>query len=452
MKEQRIKVVKIIHGELSYGEYRFLADFFRLTGCFVCDCIASEEKGNTDYDVVIIVDRGEVHEKIDRIKTRYSQVIIVSKLELEKEDIKEQKDYLMKLLEEIQVQLYFGEEGDDIKQLKTVAEIYVEQELMKTRNSYVYLYDEKDVVKREQKKLLRAFANLNDYMKTVEEPSQFLIYFEMDLMRSINETCDFLSQIPVFDVEKMMDGLMEAQKEYSFVSNMYILQGMIAESQKRLERDAAEWYKRGIEAVGEYPYASYGYYRLGRVCERRNNWNEAIKYYKKSCEINSREYRSWYKIAVLAAKEESGIDEAVEAYGKICDILKKKEQNNYLQEKEYEYLYKAYFRMAELYAQSGQKNLAVENYEKVIALNKRLSDSNLMYEQIYGKNAAEEFKNYTKKRLKLYRVYKELVKLYRALEDTDRENEALAEVKKIEEESTQDEGRENITEGCRNGK
>ena len=435
MKEQRIKVVKIIHGELSCGEYRFLADYFRLIGCFVCDCTAGEEKSSTDYDIVIIVDREDIHQRIEGIKKQYPQVATMRKLKLEERNIDEQKEYLMVLLEQIRDSLYQEEETDDIEQLRKIAEIYVEHELMRTRNSYVYLYDKKSVVEEGQKNLLRAFTKLFEYKKEINEPSQFLTYFEMDLMRSINETCDFLSQVPIFDAEKMIDGLMKVQKEYSFVSNMYILQGMIAESQKRLERDAAEWYKRGIEAVGEYPYASYGYYRLGRVYERRNNWSEAINYYKKSCDINSKEYRSWYKIAMYEAKEENKIDEAIKDYGQICSILKEKEQSNYLQEKEYEYLYKAYFRMAELYAQSGQKKLAVEKYNKVVELNSKLSESNEMYEQLYGTENAKKLRDFTKERLKLYRVYRELAKLYRALDDPQNEKDVIEKAKKIEEES-----------------
>ncbi len=436
MKEQRIKVVKIIHGELSCGEYRFLADYFRLIGCFVCDCIAGEEKNSTDYDIVIIVDRGDIHQRIEEIKKQYPQVAVMCKLNLEERNIVEQKEYLMELIKQIWDSLYQEEETDDIEQLRKIAEIYVEHELMRTRNSYVYLYDNKNVVEEGQKNLLRAFTKLSKYKEEINEPSYFLTYFEMDLMRSINETCDFLSQVPIFDAEKMCSGLMEVQKEYSFVSNMYILQGMIAESQKRLERDAAEWYKRGIEAVGEHPYASYGYYRLGRAYERRNNWSEAIEHYRKSCKINSREYRSWYKIAMYEAKEENKTEEAINAYERICNILKKKEENNYLQEKEYEYLYKAYFRMAELHAQSGRKRSAVENYNKVVELNSKLSESNEMYEQLYGTGDAKKFRGFTKERLKLYWVYKELAKLYRALDEPKNEKDALEKAKRIEEKST----------------
>ena len=121
---------------------------------------------------------------------------------------------------------------------------------------------------------------------------------------------------------------------------------------------------------------------------------------------------------------------------RICEILKEKEEKNYLQEKEYEYLYKTFFRIAEILRKARQYPEAVEYYRRIIELNQKLDSPNQLYEEIYGADARERQVT-TKKRLGLSRVYERLINVYKKTGKEDKISEIMLKIEKLEEEKSQ---------------
>lgn len=89
---------------------------------------------------------------------------------------------------------------------------------------------------------------------------------------------------------------------------------------------------------------------------------EANELYNISLEINPLEYRALYKLAMESKRKEEYF-EAIEFFKRICNILKEKEKENYLQPKEYEYLFKAYLELSRIY---GYYYFDLRKYKEIV--------------------------------------------------------------------------------------
>lgn len=413
---QLIGSIKIIHDEQIGGPYRLLADYFRIIGAYVCDCTMKEDQTDTDFDTVIVITKNINEEILEQIKKNYStksNLIELHEIDFEKEN---KTKYLNDCIEKIAHNSKLDNKTaieEEVKQLQKLAEIYVNNELMKARCSFAYLYHRREVVEDAQKRFLKAYVDLVKYIKEQNGLSKYLMFARIDLARFVDETCVFLSQELIFDVKKLIEYARQIQGQYNF-SNLYILQGLLAELDKRYQREAKKYYESAVEIIKDKTYASYAYYRLERFCENvEGNWEEAFGFYKKSNQANPYEYCALYKMAVYKNNKKN-YSEAIIYLQRICAILSKKEEMNYLQEKEYEYLYKSYYLLASIYDVTGNDKPAQEYYEKIISLNKQTTEENKIYQQIYGEDAID-YGKYTKEKIKLKTIYQKLSFVYERL-------------------------------------
>lgn len=384
-----IDSVKIVHAWNQVKEYRFWADFFRCVGMHVCDCTSQNNDFSNDFSMVIVLkkspseaDGGNVNqEDTDR-------VVFDSKTEIESLNNAGEKaqKYFDECMKKIQKVFEAREQLEDFEDLKIIGTIYLKHHISYYRNIYSY-FKENDVwVQEAQDEFVNAYVDLST-AKAEKEKTIYTLYTFANLTRYINETCVFLNQKLLLSTEQCVNYLESAlQKEPKFY-NARLLEAIIYELDKEYYLKSGELYESALKEMDQKKYTSYPYYLYGRYCERKmKNLDKAKQYYEKSFEINEMEYRAIYKLAIIA-KREGDYEGSIKWFEKICTILSKKEDGNYLQPKEYEYLFKAYFGIGRIY---GDVFCNLKEYDNIVkkmdALHDKLcSDKkNQAYVEIFG--------------------------------------------------------------------
>lgn len=428
-----LESVKIVHDRLTGGEYRFLSDFFRFIGIYVFDCIMEENQVPTDYSAVVIINKNILEKDLTNLKSNYPNAIV-----LETNLLKNKKDCLEWLIRELMKRDVNDRKVDmerNQEDLLSAASIYLNHGLMEERNSYAYLYTNRRLVERAKSVFLNAYEDTMEYFEQKDnQVSRYFFFFQMELIRCVNEACWFLNDRNFFDTKAVLNYIRNNMAKYFSFSNFNVLMGMLCETDIQYRIDAGKYYKIALESVKSKAYGSFCYYRLGRYYEKiEKNWENAIKYYREANLLNGKAYRVLYKIAMYYEHEKKDPQRALDYYRRICEILKEKEQMNYLQEKEYEYLYKTFFRMAEILREARRYSEAIEYYQKIIELNKKLDLPNQLYEEIYGADAKER-QDATKKRLGLSKVYERLINVYKNTGNEDKISWIMLQIESLEEE------------------
>lgn len=393
--------VKIIHHELVGFEYRLLADYFRLVGSFICDCtLKTDPKG--DFDVVVIIDRdGSLQKNRNQLMSNYPNAICLDRVENFSEE--ELKNYLETCLQKIEEKFTVSFK-EDFKILKEIANVYIEHDLMRARVSFSYFENEnKRNIQDAQDKFVNAYLALfKDRSEEDISKSKYLMFARIDLARLSNETCVFLQQELLFDTKKCMDQLDQLLNMDVTFANAYVLKGFLAELDRHYKEDGKAYYQKAIDQIGDQAYSSYVCYRQGRFYEKvERDWNKAEKYYRKAYTANKMEYRAIYKIMQIELQQGKWL-EAVESCKNIINILGEKRKVNYLQEKEYEYLFKAYHEMGVIYERHLNNKEEAENAfkerEKICDLT-RGTLPNVLYDQTFGENDSKYYLEMTQKKL-----------------------------------------------------
>ena len=428
-----LESVKIVHDRLTGGEYRFLSDFFRFIGIYVFDCIMEENQVPTDYSAVIIINKNILEKDLTNLKSNYPNAIV-----LETNLLKNKGKCLEWLISELMNKDVNDSKVDkerNQEDLLSAVSIYLNHGLMEERNSYAYLYTNRRLVERAKSVFLNAYEDTMEYFdQKNNQVSRYFFFFQMELIRCVNEACWFLNDRNFFDTKAVLNYIRNNMAKYFGYSNFNLLMGMLCETDIQYRIDAGKYYKIALESVKSKAYGSFCYYRLGRYYEKiEKNWENAIKYYREANLLNGKAYRVLYKIAMYYEHEKKDPQRALDYYRRICEILKEKEQMNYLQEKEYEYLYKTFFRIAEILREARRYSEAIEYYQKIIELNKKLDLPNQLYEEIYGADAKER-QDATKKRLGLSKVYERLINVYKNTGNEDKISWIMLQIENLEEE------------------
>ena len=423
MENSLIGAVKIVHDEMCGGEYRLLADFFRLVGSYVCNCELKPEEGSASFDVVILIKKNLGEQIVRSFQEKYETVIELDPIE-SMNDNQVKKSYLAKCLSEIYDRKKQKWDNTvalekEMEILKSISELYVEYGLMQARCSGYYLFAYEDIVREAQQQYVDAYVAMIDMHDTIigEGVSKYFSFAKLNIAKWLNETCYFLNQSFLLDTKKMMDGAEKLRGEDPSFSNVYILQGLIVEMEPKYRWDAEGYYKNAIMSIGDKPFANYVYYLMGRFCERiKGEWNEAKEYYEKSVKANNYEYRAIYKLAMYH-ENNGNYDSAVDKYRFILNILQKKIRNNYLQQKEYEFYYKSSYNLGMICEKQGRNAEAIEVYNDIIDMLEGMMSKekpNRLYEEIFGGNGGR-YLECIKEKIFDPGVYRQLIRLYDSL-------------------------------------
>lgn len=409
-----IEAVKIVHNELHGGEYRFLSDFFRMVGSFVGECYAYEKQLDTGYSVVILIKYGMSEDVIEDFRNRYGTMLI----ELEAIDLfatsnNEKVQYINNCIDQIKFTKEknstnsFEGEADILKQ---IARIYVNHNVMGNLESYPYFALEGDLFSKISQNLLNVHRQISS-ISCGKNGKEYIVYAKNDIARHINTMCGRNDVELFFDTRELVKEIQKEIIDKGIFGNAYLLQGMITQLDNRFMSDASIYYQRAAETMPERGYTHYIYYRIGVMAEKAGNIRNAIENYLKAFQINNKAYRSLYKIAKLYA-EMGEYAKGIEFYKKIITLLSNKYEHNYLQRKEYDYIYKSYQSISDIWMNAlGDSREAINYLEELNKAFDKPSHSNMIYEQIYGENA-RRFLDITVRSLPKREIFYALAKAY----------------------------------------
>lgn len=404
-----IESVKIIHDWKYIEEYRFWADLFRLIGAQVCDCTLRSKDFSDEFSLVIILEDGIPSESLEQLDDVYARVLHVKSSDIRSKKISISmsndleknfwKGYLKKNIADIKANkliriMDISALNSEIDILSEIGSIYVEHRISYHRNKYSYFYENKKILQEAQNAFVNAYVDIFQLLKNPDNISPIIWYTLADLSRYINETCKFLDQPILQPIGKCLGFLDRALEIESTFANAYLLKGIITElDQEKYKNEGKSYFDMACSMMGGKKWASYPYYLKARFYEKvLGKKEEANKLYNISLEINPLEYRALYKLAIESKRKEK-YSEAIEFSKRICNILNEKEKENYLQPKEYEYLFKAYLELTRIY---GDYDFNLEKYKEIAEKRDVFCDSvadiaipNRAYEEIFGDQALE---------------------------------------------------------------
>ncbi len=406
-----IKTIKIVHEELGVDEYRFLAGYFRMVGVFVWECICQKESSEGGrYDAVLRVSRKEF--------SIYGEVPDITIPGFPMNSSKEEKKaYLNGVIEHLW--------KDNAKEeLKEIASIYVDNDLMLHGYSMGYFYKCQKIEEENALKFADAYKALTSCLKG-KEPTLYSIYARAYLACMVNEVCKMQDIRRRFSTKKLIEYLKTALGQDRGFSNVYVLSGFLCDLDSKYHRDAPDYYKKAYESIKGNPYADYICYRLGRCYEKiALDKKEAFFWYRKACEENPWDYRSIYKIA-MEHKRNAEYEMACEKFRKIISIMENKKEADYLQPMEYEYLFKAYLEIGSIYFFFLKDAETAERYLKYCdQILDNLDKLNEFFKAMYtDKETAEERREYVRGRLDSEKIYQTLILVYTELNKKEKVEE-----------------------------
>lgn len=405
------KSVRIIHNIITRIDFSFLAEFFRLAGIYVVECIDRDEDEspyqNTEncFDVTIDTcgsDKAyEFGPALDfgKIKIGISAI----------ENIRQwsqgnQAMALQKVLEEIAFLL--GEEPPGIVWGILVVE-YVAKDLMLHSLNLQYYFKRSSFAVENAKTVFdtiyRIIKRRIGNVITGDPERRHLEYAHIYCKVKVNTGCKYMDLKPEFPVEELADECMSCSNHYPDFSNLKVLLGLCYEHEPIYAQKAVRAFARALEEENEYCYASHIYYWIGKQYEAyQANWEDSVKNYHASY-VHRHKYKNMYKLAI-AHRVEGDYQEAVKCFTWIIDKLEEKIKLNMLDPLELEYYFKSKAMIATIYFNDLRNYLGAIQYgEHLIRIYNYLVDSDNFFNELYGAQAGS-YRNLTKQRFDLRRV------------------------------------------------
>ena len=231
-----LRAIKIIHSWNQIKEYRFLSDYFRMMGIYICGYTPQTDCLSSDFDVVIILKKDMDKNDVEMLEERYpkaiKQVFNVDKTKLN-------DDYLKEMVQAIRKNRFFS--AVEVESMEELAEIYYKRDLSYHRNAYDSFYNNRIVMQRAQDAFVDACIDLN-HMSANKKETVYYLYAAAYLRKYTNETCRTLNQHFLFLTESILKILDQALRLQPFFTNAYLLKGMIAELDRDIRKDAGAYY------------------------------------------------------------------------------------------------------------------------------------------------------------------------------------------------------------------
>lgn len=405
------KAVRIIHNIITRIDFSFLAEFFRLAGIYVVECIDHDEdespyQNKEDcFDVTIdtcgsdkafefgpAIYFGEIKAEISETKN------------IRQWNQKQQMDVLKNVLEQIAISLGEPPPGEvwDI-----LVQTYVMHDLaLHSLNLQYYFKRSSFAVENAQNSFYAVQRELEAGLEKINIKDwsyQHLEYAQVYSKVKVNAGCKFMNQEFTFSIKELADECIECINRYPEFSNLKVLLGLCYEHDPVYASKAIRALACALEEENVYCYSSHIYYWIGKQYEAyKANWDDAVDNYKASYK-RKHKYKNIYKIAT-AQRTAGEYEKAIDSFECIIDKLQEKVKLNMLDPLEIEYYFKSKAMIATIYFNDLKNYLgAIECGEDLFKNYEQLIDVGNYYIQFYGGKAGS-YRNLTKQRLDTKRV------------------------------------------------
>lgn len=368
-----IETAAVIHSEQESGIYHLLADFLRFLGVSVYNYAVNERtKFNRTYefDAVFLASFLSLTPEQEQQKTEWLNnkkcINVNNKINWDTQSENEKDERIRFLQNNVIDELKNNQllQDTDYKVLIELAVFYVNYEILKNRVILQTFLGSKRFLRAVRRSLADCYiALLRD--KTVKELYQnHYCWFALRyLERLLNEACGFLEEDMLFDTEKLVKrieeriGENEGHKQYQ--AKLHFTIAHLYECDFFSQRKCVKPYEEGDNCAQKSPFEFYSAYRLGRCLEKYGGgWDRAISHYQRSLKFAPEEYRAAYKLAIYQWKRKKDTEKAAEYLLDVDKILQSRYENNVMQPREMEYLYKAWYFIGKIIEERGGQAVA----------------------------------------------------------------------------------------------
>lgn len=425
-----VKSVIIIHKIDDRIDFLFLAEFFRFCGFYVGEktiqtITSIEDMYNKPYDVYIWIPPVEDRLKIpnfieqqNKHEMLYFQEIRRNILSIEEKDaeikdieITNKKSLLKECLEKMKISISVS---DSV--WNSLVNIYVDNDLMFASTSMQY-YSMKNsfAIQDANAHFLNAYNQIIEIIRNDSDINRNARYAKLWLAVKINSTCEFQKKSLYFEPSELVEECKKLFYEHTDFSNVKVLEGLCYEHSTDKGIDAIYSFKQALRTEYCMEYSAAIYYWIGKRYEAyKVRQNVAESYYQAAYNTNPK-FRNIYKLAVFA-KNRNDFESTQIYFAKIIDILVETAKMNMLDPLELEYAFKSYQQMCHMYYDKCT-DISIK-YEKIVyyaqaAIGiRKLIDSSIFYDRLYGKEKADIYRDISRRRINLNSIYLMLSNLY----------------------------------------
>ena len=225
------KAVRINYRIEDRIDFCFLAEFFRLAGIYVVECLEGEDKSpylNANCYDVVIETRGIVEQLEDNsIDFRGLKQEITDMINIRKWNCLQQASVLSKLIGHIYESLL----GNNIVSLswQKIINIYVSEELVLHSMNLQYFFKKtSSPVDNAKAAYMKACQKLSNEEKEIleEEEKRYYRYAICSCKVKVNSACYFMGNDVAFPIEQLGDECIKYIHEYPDFSNFKVLLGL----------------------------------------------------------------------------------------------------------------------------------------------------------------------------------------------------------------------------------
>ncbi len=415
-----VRCITIVHPLHEIRKYRECSAFFRLLGIFVYEKILGEENGDPTDHQIILSNGADGNPDVNSIA-------IINDMAVGGVITIAMKTLFFKL---------YG--------------IYSANDLMRASYAIAYFFDTKTPYIYTQmygyyERFGKALSDLEKLEVMVKNPAElkYIWAAKSNCKRRMNELYTYIWKALEKDWytkdEEEKNALKQKLWEQHFFSleeinkdvlkildyeedfyGAYAIRGFALELDRDHRFESVVDLLNAVKYTGKKSYASYIYYRIGKYCEAiRGNLSQKWEYYQLSWELDSRNYRALYKIA-LKEKIEGRLDSAEELWKRLIKILHPKKHSNALQPIECAYLYKTYILLGDIKIRKEAFLEGIQYFQKAEEVYNNQSNEDKIkgfYPWMFGSNVTdpgkgtqrwEIYKDAAREKLQIKVLYKRI--------------------------------------------
>lgn len=444
---EKLRAVKIIHNIVDRLDFLFLAEFFHFCGLYVGEEILGSEQfdplqelEDRCFDVFICVSSGEILEHslyYDRsyMERLYSENSFIYWRRVRNTVLaKGRSKKIRELSRYQQTRLLFECVRRIMDKMQTpvneelwmdLIRVYVDNQLMLHSSSLQYFTKrDSEAMKEASEGMMAAYLQLSGQDILFDsEIGDYAGYARIWCAVKANEAYEYQNKALYFEPQKLAEKCEELIVRYPDFSNVYVLIGLCYEHSSDKAMEAVNAFRQALKMERGHCYSASIYYWIGKRFEAYEARQEEAERSYLNAYDKKKKFRNNYKLAMYAG-ERGQYEQAENYYLEIINALKKKQEIHMQDPLELEYAFKAYHHMCMLYYRQCDditvKYKKIISYaQKAIAVVEEDIDASAMYDELYGKERAEVYREISKERMSLRSVYLTLSSVYSELHEEE---------------------------------
>lgn len=345
------------------------------------------EELDNNCDVNIFWNLSAINDEINRgaeVKNKRNWMIYVNDIKTNKKMFEYFHEEGINIFKRQVIDILWGEDNSNKEMVSKIAEAYTKNDLffywyhrgsLRFVQEY-YPLDGKD--EKIQEKRRKIYISAFEYYKNCynqlvgynRNSSYYYQYAMLNLENELNCLGKLITGGYIFDVGSLIEKAKQIEKKYPEYIRIEFLKANICETDSYFMWDAETSYinsrMRFKKEYGKQKLASFFDYKLGKYYEKKQkDYQKAEECYREACKCNPMAYRAMFKLSKIEERKEN-YEEAVNYANDIIQIVLNGFNIKELMPRRQIYIYKSFVLLGDIYTKMEHYFAAVEGYEKAL--------------------------------------------------------------------------------------